>query len=577
MADDNLPYLGSSSGRSMNEGLPDFIQWLARLGGSTMVPDVYRALTDFGRSATGNMAADRLGGQINDPALPSPEPTPDMNKLLGGAVDAPMVVGAPLTPLATGKLARNIPAKGMQPKITVSEAVPDDFVPEMLSAKSSKMQEHILHDKKKLYKLHDLYEPIETKTKPVTHNADDFEEAVWDVGVDNNPDKFYSDLEPDPHLFEQKPFIHDKLDDQEVHGWGSTDTPDVPETPLVTQFFFPDTTKYKKLLEREKYERPRMPIHTRYGIPVEEHVPGQTLYHGTKDPEAAESIAKTGFTKGASAEKNITGTSMSEDPLLSVYNFAEGADSMLTARRPDVDIKNMRPSEYVKTPDYWAETADTVPPFHKPQSYFQEDEIFFPGGVEGARRLLKPEHKNDPKHIAWFKDLKEYRSDLKEYASTARYALLSDDVGRVRMGYDRIAKMADNLNASGAYGGAIRDQDIETMATYLGDNIDIDKIIERRRYLGPQRTDALLEAMDAATDYTVLRDAESNLSAKLKHKEDTPELRKQYDDAVRSANKAKQNFMKRLGMLSTVPALPLAQSFFEDEDKLQKLKKGASN
>lgn len=74
------------------------------------------------------------------------------------------------------------------------------------------------------------------------------------------------------------------------------------------------------------------------------------LWHGTKGEEQAEDITRSGFQKGRSAELGISGTSLSDDPSLSLNRFSEGDPTgMLKVSPEGIDasqVFNLRPSAY---------------------------------------------------------------------------------------------------------------------------------------------------------------------------------------------------------------------------------------
>lgn len=107
----------------------------------------------------------------------------------------------------------------------------------------------------------------------------------------------------------------------------------------------------------------------------------RNLWHGTSDSDAVRAIAQQGFTRGGSAELHIPGTSVSDDPLLSLRNFAESNPKrMLRVETPvsPESIRNLSPGEYAAFGSPLAPLEGRALGYSKPQSYYSESEIFFP-------------------------------------------------------------------------------------------------------------------------------------------------------------------------------------------------------
>ena len=111
-------------------------------------------------------------------------------------------------------------------------------------------------------------------------------------------------------------------------------------------------------------------------------------WHGTGDALRREQILQGGFRRGASAELNVPGTSVSNDPMLSFRAFAENEPDRLLRTRAEIDpstVRNLSPGEYSAS-GHLVHPRD-FPAVSKPQSYFPETEIFYTGQGGGQQRL----------------------------------------------------------------------------------------------------------------------------------------------------------------------------------------------
>ena len=113
------------------------------------------------------------------------------------------------------------------------------------------------------------------------------------------------------------------------------------------------------------------------------------LWHGTRDPASARGIELGGFQQGGSAELRIPGTSMATDPMMS-YRMFGGQDPLRMLRsRADVDpstVRNLSPGEYSASGMEGIDPS-TFRATSKPQSYYQETELFFPQQSGGQASL----------------------------------------------------------------------------------------------------------------------------------------------------------------------------------------------
>lgn len=104
------------------------------------------------------------------------------------------------------------------------------------------------------------------------------------------------------------------------------------------------------------------------------------FFHGT-NPKNVPGILEEGFTRGASSEAKIPGTSTSQDPALSLSRFSnqdlEGLLSVDAPRDLMEGTRNLSPEDFLRL-DEVLETLPDNSPLRKPQSFFQELETFFP-------------------------------------------------------------------------------------------------------------------------------------------------------------------------------------------------------
>lgn len=116
------------------------------------------------------------------------------------------------------------------------------------------------------------------------------------------------------------------------------------------------------------------------------------LWHGTKDSFAVEPLIKEGFQRGASAELNLPGTSISRDPSVSLRGeFAnEDLNKLLSVKVEDLNIRHLKPHEYLLA-DYkdYPQKYDAL---GKPNQAFSEDEIFL---TERGRSKAQPQKPTD--------------------------------------------------------------------------------------------------------------------------------------------------------------------------------------
>lgn len=118
------------------------------------------------------------------------------------------------------------------------------------------------------------------------------------------------------------------------------------------------------------------------------------LYHGTIDK--ADRLISEGFTKGASAELGIPGTSASTDPTVakgftpSIGFLDETTADRLVRVRPEYgpeEVANLPPSAY------FSGNVPEAPGYKKPNLFFQESEIFTPrpqAGFDSIERTKAP-------------------------------------------------------------------------------------------------------------------------------------------------------------------------------------------
>lgn len=118
----------------------------------------------------------------------------------------------------------------------------------------------------------------------------------------------------------------------------------------------------------------------------------QNMWHGTDSNYSAREIAREGFRRGGSAELSIRGTSVSDDPSLSLANFAGGDPDNMLRVRTTIDprtVRNLSPGQYAAfgTKDVPAPRPGDAPAYSKPQSYYSESEIFWPTETAGQATL----------------------------------------------------------------------------------------------------------------------------------------------------------------------------------------------
>lgn len=109
-----------------------------------------------------------------------------------------------------------------------------------------------------------------------------------------------------------------------------------------------------------------------------------TLYHGTGDVAKKEQILQRGFSRGASAELGLEGTSLSRDPMVSFRGFAGQDPNNMLVVKPDVpleEVRNLRPSEYIQGEKFLGDTTEV---YNKPNEFFMEAETFLKRGEFGG-------------------------------------------------------------------------------------------------------------------------------------------------------------------------------------------------
>lgn len=127
------------------------------------------------------------------------------------------------------------------------------------------------------------------------------------------------------------------------------------------------------------------------------------LWHGAGSPKNAEKILKHGFSKGASAEMKVPGTSASRDPFVSLHDFVNAVNvhklgpEAVANRDPNAFLRvelNVPPGEvYNVPPDFYVQgivPKSTSAVYNKPNTFFSEAETF---ARSKANPLTAKQHK----------------------------------------------------------------------------------------------------------------------------------------------------------------------------------------
>jgi len=176
------------------------------------------------------------------------------------------------------------------------------------------------------------------------------------------------------------------------------------------------------------------------------------LYHGTRHNDDVNEILQKGFTKGASSELEIPGTSVSRDPLVSFDLFGSRDIDNVLKVKADIDpkkIRNLSPS------DYFSGQGPDELVYGKPQTTFHESELY------GVRKQTPMSQEELSKITAQYNQLSDRISGLarqnsaiakearaiqdKDPASITRKRELLDKYTVINEAWERLLEKRDKI------------------------------------------------------------------------------------------------------------------------------------